>query len=98
MSVDTKALEQKGRTDVISECREGNPADYFLYEYEEVREPNSVRFAHTVVAVTNLYSATEGQRIWTIQSTCFEKATFDEVLLDEAEAIARQLQLDNLIG
>lgn len=98
VSVDTTAEKQEGRTDLTSTCREGDPADYFLYDYEELKEPDNVRFAHTVVAVTNLYDAAEGKRIWTIQSTCFEKATFDEVLLEEAEAITRQLQIDNLIG
>jgi hypothetical protein len=51
-----------------------------------------------VVAVTNLYDAGESKRIWTIQSTCFEKATMNEVLLEEAKAIARQLEIDKLIG
>ena len=98
VSVDTTAEKQEGRTDLTSVCREGDPADYFLYDYEELKEPDNVRFAHTVVAVTSLYDVAEGERIWTIQSTCFEKATFDEVLIEEAEVITRQLQLDNLIG
>ena len=98
VSVDTQADRETGRVDVVSKCRGGDPADYFLYDYDELKEPDSVRVAHTVVAVTNLYDAGSGERVWSIQSTCFEKATMDEVLLEEAEAIARQLQTDNLIG
>lgn len=96
-SVVTTAEFEEGRVDVLSECRTGDLAEYFLYDYEELKEPDNVRFAHTVVVVTNLYDAGDRERIWTIQSTCFEKATMDEVLLEEARAITRQLQIDKLI-
>jgi hypothetical protein len=36
--------------------------------------------------------------MWTIQSTCFEKSTMDEVLQEEAKAIVRQLQIDKLVS
>lgn len=98
VSVDTTAEVEEGRVDILAECRGGDPADYFLYDYDELKEPNSVRMAHTVVAITNLYDAGARQRIWTIQSTCFEKSTMEEVLIEEAEAIARQLKTDKLIG
>jgi hypothetical protein len=57
-----------------------------------------VKIAHTVVAVSNLYDVSDGERVWTIQSTCFEKASMDEVLQEEAKAIVRQLQIDNLVS
>ena len=98
VSVDTRVDLAPGRTDVLSECREGDPIDYFLYDYRELKEPDSVKVAHTVVAVTNLYDASNGERLWTIQSTCFEKASMDEVLQEEAKAIVRQLQIDNLVS
>ena len=98
VSVDTRVDLAPGRTDILSECREGDPIDYFLYDYRELKEPDSVKVAHTVVAVTNLYDASNGERLWTIQSTCFEKASMDEVLQEEAKAIVRQLQIDNLVS
>ena len=98
VSVDTRVDLAPGRTDILSECREGDPLDYFLYDYRELKEPDSVKVAHTVVAVTNLYDASNGERLWTIQSTCFEKASMDEVLQEEAKAIVRQLQIDNLVS
>jgi hypothetical protein len=98
VSVDTRVDVEEGRTDVVSECRGGEPLDYFLYDRREIKEPDTVKFAHTVIAVTSLYSAADGERLWTIQSTCFEKASMDDVLREEAGAIVRQLQLDDLIG
>ena len=86
------------RVQVKSECRGGNPVELFLYDYKELREPASVTFAHEVTMVTNLYDAGTGNRVWTIQSTCFEKTDFDAVLRREAEAIVRQLRRDRLIA
>ena len=96
-SVDTEAEFEEGRVDVVSECRRGDPADYFLYDYSELKLPDTVRFAHTVVAISNLYDAADGERLWTIQSTCFRKETMAEVLFEEARVIARQLRTDRLV-
>jgi len=98
VSVDTRLGIDTGRTDILSECRGGDPVDYFLYDHRELKEPDTVKIAHTVVAVSNLYDASDGERLWTIQSTCFEKASMDEVLREEAEAIVRQLQIDKLVS
>jgi hypothetical protein len=98
VSVDTRLDIDTGRTDILSECRGGDPVDYFLYDHRELKEPDTVKIAHTVVAVSNLYDVSDGERVWTIQSTCFEKASMDEVLQEEAKAIVRQLQIDNLVS
>ncbi len=98
VSIDTQADIEEGRSEVVSVCRGGDPEDYFLYDYEEIKIPHTMKVAHTVVAVSNLYDAASGERLWSIQSTCFEKATFDEVLLEEARVITKQLVKDKLIG
>lgn len=97
VSVSEEAEIVEGRTDVKSECRGGNLIDYFLYDHKEIREPDSVRFAREVIIVTNLYDARTGARIWTIQSTCFEKSAFEAILDQEARAIVQQLRRDRLI-
>jgi len=98
VSVDTRLDIDTGRTDILSECRGGDPLDYFLYDHRELKEPDTVKIAHTVIAVSNLYDASDGERLWTIQSTCFEKSSIDEILREEAKAIVRQLQIDNLVS
>lgn len=98
VSVETDLNVQPGRTDIKSVCRGGEPIDYFLYDHRELKEPDTVNIAHTVIAVTNLYAAADGERIWTVQSTCFQKSSMDEALQDEAKAIVRQLKFDNLVG
>ena len=97
VSVDTR-MDKDPERNIQLECQGGDAQDYTLYERRILVEPESVRIAHTVVAVTNLYNAGDGERLWTIQSTCFEKSSMDEVLQEEAKAIVRQLQIDNLVG
>lgn len=97
VSLETAVERKQGREDVIRTCRGGDPVDYFLYDNKILREPDSVELALTVVVVSNLYDADSGDRIWTIQSTCFRKENLREVFLDEAEAIVRQLRIDGLI-
>lgn len=96
-SLDTEVDIDEGRTDIVSECRGGNPLDYFLYDRTTITEPDSVRLAHTVTVISNLYDAHTRERLWTIQSTCFEKSSMPEVMLEEALAIVRQLKRDGLI-
>lgn len=96
-SVDTRIDQVQGREDIQSTCRRGDPVDYFLYDHKVLREPDTVKVAHTVIVITNLYDAEDDDRIWTIQSTCFKKTSIAEVFLDEATAIVRQLRIDELI-
>jgi hypothetical protein len=98
VSVSTTGEVRQGRVDIRSECRGGNPADYFLYDHKELREPDSVTFAHEVIVVSNLYDVGSGTRLWTIQSTCVDKADLDSVMRQEAKAIVGQLRRDGLIG
>jgi hypothetical protein len=96
-SVDTR-VDIEPPESILAECRGDDSMAYSLYEQPELKEAPSVKVAHTVVAITNLYDASNGERLWTIQSTCFEKASMDEVLQEEARAIVRQLQIDKLVS
>lgn len=96
-SIDTR-LSVEPDTGVLAECRGDESMQYSLYGRRELKQPDSVAVAHTVVVITNLYDASDGRRLWSIQSTCFEKANMDEVLQEEAKAIVRQLQIDKLVS
>ena len=97
VSVNTRMENVEGRVEIESTCRGGDPVDFFLYDHKVIREPDSVKLAHTVTVITNLYDAGSQARVWTIQSTCFEKASMSAVLMEEANAIVRQLRIDQLI-
>jgi len=96
-SLDTTMDTVKGRENLKTTCRGGDPVDFFLYDHEFIKEPDSVKVAHTVAVISNLYDGDSHERVWSIQSTCFEKASMPEVVREEAIAITRQLRLDELI-
>jgi hypothetical protein len=96
-SLDTKTNTVKGRENLQVTCRGADPVDFFLYDHEFIKEPDSVKVAHTVAVISNLYDGGSHERVWSIQSTCFEKASMSEALSEEAVAIARQLRFDELI-
>jgi len=96
-SIDTTIEREEGREDVLSTCRGGNPVDFFLYDHEVLSEPETIKVAHTVIVITHLYDSESHERIWSIQSTCFDKESIAETLLEETKAIIRQLQIDKLI-
>lgn len=97
VSLETEVEREQGRENIVRTCRGGNPIDYFLYDNEVLKEPDSVKLALTVIVVSNLYDAASRNRIWGIQSTCFKKSNLPEAFIDEAKAIVKQLQIDNLI-
>lgn len=96
-SLDTQVDVVEGRETLESTCRRGDPVDYFLYDHEVIAEPDSVKVAHTVMVISHLYDGASHKRVWSIQSTCFKKASLSVALAEEATAIARQLHLDELI-
>jgi hypothetical protein len=97
-STDVSAGVVEGRENMKMTCRHGDPIDHFLYDHEFIAEPDTVKVAHTVVVISNLYDAGSRERVWSIQSTCFEKASLSEAFNEEAIAIARQLRIDGIIG
>jgi hypothetical protein len=96
-SLDTTTVTVPGRENLQVTCRGADPIDFFLYDHEYIKEPDSVKVAHTVAVISNLYDGDSHERVWSIQSTCFEKASMSEALREEAIAIARQLRIDELI-
>jgi hypothetical protein len=86
-----------GRVDMKSTCRGGNPVDLFLYEHEELSEPGTISVGYEVVILSSLYDVASESRVWMVQSTCSKKAELDEVIADEARAIARQLVRDRMV-
>ena len=96
-SIDTRADVDEGRREVVSTCRRGGPIDYFLYDHEVLKEPDEVKFAHTVVVISNLHDSVTAERIWSIQSTCHKKSSLIEAFANEAKVIVNQLRVDGRI-
>ena len=95
-SIKTETEVEEGRTDVQSTCRGGDLEDYFLYDYEVVTEPVTLKIVHDVVAISSVFDVATQEKLWNIQSTCLDRTSMDEIMADEASAIVGQLRYDGL--
>lgn len=97
-SVDTTTSINEGRVNVEPTCRKGDFYDPFLYDYPEVKEPDTVSVSHTVVVIASLYDGLSNDRLWTVQSTCFDKRSSMAFMADQSATIAAQLKKDRLLN
>jgi len=75
----------------------------FSVELTEYMEPQSMEFEHSLVLVTELYSALSREIVWAIESKSKIVQDFDQkrgysIIQDEAQAIAAYLSRDGLLA
>ena len=91
-SVDSEPTLREGRVDVQQKCRQGDLVHSFLYDYPEIKTPDEVGISHTAKVIANLYDARDSERVWAVQSTCFDRDNWAEVVVDQTNGIAEYLQ------
>ena len=91
-SIESEPTLKEGRVDVQQKCRQGDLVHSFLYDYPEIKSPDEVGVSHTAKVIANLYDARDSERIWAVQSTCFDRDNWAEVVVDQTNGIADYLQ------
>lgn len=86
-----------GRVAADAERKDDGLTDFFRYDYVTYRDPLEITTIRTVVLSTDLYNVADEAKIWSVESTTFEKETLDEIVDDAARAISQQLARDGLI-
>lgn len=71
--------------------------DFFRYDYAEYRDPMTVSTVHTVILLTDLYNVADENKIWSVESTSFDKASVYGVIDGASRGITDQLRRDRLI-
>ena len=98
LSVESRAEVEQGRSTFDASPRGNVPiADFFRYDYAEYQDPMVITTVRTVVLATDLYSVATENRVWSVESTSFDKASDDAILYDVARSISRALTNDGLI-
>lgn len=87
----------EGRTEVRVDRKDERLVDFFRYDYTDIPDPDEIKLKRTVVLATDLYARDAGKKIWSIESTSFDRDDVADVIDDEVNAIARQLSRDGLI-
>jgi len=86
-----------GRVAADAERKDDGLGDFFRYDYVTYSDPLEITTVRTVALTTDLYNVADGAKVWSVESTSFEKETLDEIVEDAARAISQQLTRDGLI-
>lgn len=78
--------------------RKGGGIDLFRYDYEELNEPATWNVNLSVTISTELFAASDSQKVWDAETKVSKKETLDELINEASEAIVRHLKRDRLIG
>jgi hypothetical protein len=98
--LDTQARAdiEQGRSTAEAQRRHDVPiADFFRYDYAEYQDPMTVTTVRTVVLVSDLYSTAAETKIWSAESTAFEKETAAAVITEVSAGLASRLGRDGLL-
>jgi len=92
-------VRQKGqeREDLAPGRPVGAALDLFNYDYPELNGGASIEQAAAITFVTELYSVAERQKIWSIDSLSFDKATAVDLINEQAAMISQAIIKDDLI-
>ena len=98
MDVDSTTSVQGGRTAAEAERRNDLPlADFFRYDYVEYQDPMTSTTVNTVVLSSDLYNVADESKVWSVETTSFDKASVYGVIDSATRGLADQLRRDRLI-
>ena len=98
LDVEHRIVEADGRSTTVAQRRDDVPlVDFFRYDYETYADPMTYSAVRTVLLSIDLYDVDTENRIWSVESTSFEKETTDEIIDGASSRIAAQLRTDGLI-
>jgi hypothetical protein len=98
VDIETQSEIEQGQTQAELARRNDVPlADFFRYEYVESADAMTVTTVRTVILETDVYDAASEKKIWSVESTSFDKQTAYGVIDGVARAISAELERDGLI-
>jgi hypothetical protein len=89
---------KSGSTETRADTVGGSVFNLFRYDYQELNEPDIVDLKSTVVLTTELYSAADEQKVWTVDTTTRNQASIADLVENQADAIIARLKRARLLG
>jgi hypothetical protein len=101
----TRLLDVKYRADVeqgagVSQARRRDDApiaDFFRYDYVTYQDPMTVTTVADVLLGTDLYSVATEAKVWSAESTAFEKNNVNDVIASVSGELAERLRAEGLV-
>jgi hypothetical protein len=98
VDIEVKSEIEQGQTQAELARRNDVPlADFFRYEYVESADAMTLTTVRTVILDTDVFDAASEKRVWSVESTSFDKQTAYGVIDGVADAISAELARDGLI-
>jgi hypothetical protein len=98
VDIEAHSEVEQGQTQAELARRNDVPlADFFRYEYIESADAMTVTTVRTVILETDVYDAASEKKVWSAESTSFDKQTAYGVIDGVARAISAELERDGLI-
>jgi hypothetical protein len=98
VDIESRSEVEQGQTQAELARRNDVPlADFFRYEYIESPDAMTVTTVRTVILDTDVYDAASEKKVWSVESTSFDKQTAYGVIDGVARAISAELARDGLI-
>ena len=85
------------RTDVQARVKGGNLVDYFRYDYDEYTSPPSADYRVNVQFLSDMFDVGTEAQVYTVESRTDFAETSSEMILAEANELARRLRKDKLV-
>jgi hypothetical protein len=85
------------RTDLQSQVKGGGLVDFFRYDYEEAKTPAKTDYRVNVQFTSDMFDVETEERIYTVESRTDLAETTSEIILAEAQELARRLRKDRLV-
>jgi len=98
LDVASSTSVEGGRTVADAQRRNDIPlADFFRYDYVEYQDPMTTTTVNTVVLSTDLYNVADESKVWSAESTSFDKGSVYGVVDSATRGLTNQLRRDQLI-
>ena len=98
LDVERSVTVDEGRSTTVAQRRDDIPlADFFRYDYVMYTDPMTVSTVYTVILSTDLYNVSDETRIWSVESSSFEKEDAGDIIESTSRTISMQLRRDGLI-
>ncbi|NCF25347.1 MAG: hypothetical protein GWP60_12490 [Gammaproteobacteria bacterium] len=85
------------RTELQSQVKGGGLVDFFRYDYEEAKTPAKTDYRVNVQFTSDMFDVETEERIYTVESRTDLAETTSEIILAEAQELARRLRKDRLV-
>jgi hypothetical protein len=90
-------LQGQDRANLVPNRPTGRLFNLYLYDYEELNIPTSIKAGSTISFVVEVYDTRAEKKVWAIESLIFESKTVESVVAEQLAAISAEILQDGLV-